>query len=98
MNFVFQVCKEYQRILKPCASLILFFGCLTSDWIAHELKRRKQFNFWLLLPHLRETGFRSYYELGVWLALLHKQMLRRKESLLLQELKLDGPLRAFPGE
>jgi DNA modification methylase len=30
LNFVFQVCNEYQRILKPNASMVLFFSYRTS--------------------------------------------------------------------
>jgi DNA modification methylase len=40
LDFVFQVCKEYQRILKPNASMVLFFSYRYAGWIAYELERQ----------------------------------------------------------
>ncbi len=74
-NFVFQVCAEYKRILKPNASLVLFFDYHTGGWLAHELERRRVFQFKnpILLHkenpvhHCKQNGFRSCFEWGVWL-------------------------------
>ena len=67
--------NEYQRILKPNGSLVLFFSYRYSGWIAFELERRGQFTFRNSiifnktnpLNHFRKTGFRSCHEVGVWL-------------------------------
>jgi len=75
LEFVFKVCQEYQRILKPNASMILFFSYRYSGWIAYELERRWLFTYRTPvifnktnpLPHFRENGFRSCHEVGVWL-------------------------------
>ena len=75
LDFVFEVCKEYKRILKPKASLVLFFGYCHAGWIAYELEKRGLFSFRVPIifskvnpmPHIRENGFRSCYEIGVWL-------------------------------
>lgn len=40
LNFVFAVCQEYQRILKPNGSLVLFFGYKLAGWIGYELQKR----------------------------------------------------------
>jgi DNA modification methylase len=40
LDFVFQVCKEYRRILKPNASMALFFSYRYAGWIAYELERQ----------------------------------------------------------
>lgn len=74
-NFVFEVCKEYKRVLKPNASLILFFSYRYSGWIAYELERRWIFTFRNPIvfnkvnpqPHYRKNGFRSCHEVWVWL-------------------------------
>ena len=74
LNFVFEICQEYQRILKPRASLVLFFSYRMAGRIAYELERRNMFTFrnpiifnkTNPLPHFRKTGFRSCYEIGVW--------------------------------
>ena len=75
LEFVFQVCKDYQRILKPNASMVLFFSYRTSWWIAYELERRGMFTYRNPiifnkinpLPHFKKNGFRSCHEFGVWL-------------------------------
>lgn len=75
LDFVFEVCDEYKRILKPNASLVLFFGYRQAGWIAYELERRGLFTFRNPIifnktnpqPSLRKTGFRSCIEQGVWL-------------------------------
>lgn len=75
LSFVFEVCKEYQRILKPNASMVLFFSYRTSGWIAYELQRRGMFSFRSPIifnktnpmPHIRKNGFRSCHEGAVWL-------------------------------
>ena len=75
LNFVFAVCKEYQRILKPNASMVLFFSYRTSGWIAYELERRGMFSFRSPIifnktnpmPHIKKNGFRSCHEGAVWL-------------------------------
>ena len=45
LDFVFSVCEEYKRILKPNWSLVLFFSYQYSWWIGYELKRRGLFSF-----------------------------------------------------
>lgn len=75
MDFVFEVCNEYQRILKPNASLVLFFSYRYAGWIAYELQRRGLFTFRNPIifnktnpqPQYRKNGFRSCHEVGVWL-------------------------------
>ena len=75
LNFVFSVCREYQRILKPNASMVLFFGYRYAGWIGYELERRSLFTFRCPLIfhktnpqlHYRQTGFRSCMETGLWL-------------------------------
>lgn len=75
IDFVFEVCKEYQRVLKPNASLVLFFSYRYAGWLAYEMQRRGLFTFRqpIILnktnPQLkyRKNGFRSCYEEGVWL-------------------------------
>lgn len=75
IEFVFVVCKEYQRILKPNASMVLFFSYRYSWWLAYEMKRRGMFTFRNPIifnktnPQLSYTqcGFRSCHEVGVWL-------------------------------
>ena len=72
---MFNVCAEYRRILKPDASMVLFFGYRHGGWIAHELERRGLFTFrmpliWVKdnpMPAVRKTTFRSCYEMGLWL-------------------------------
>lgn len=74
-DFVFKVCQEYQRILKPNASLVLFFGYRYAGWLSYEFERRGMFSFRhpiifnKLNPqrHYNEQGFRSCHEFGVWL-------------------------------
>ena len=75
LDFVFAVCGEYRRILKPGASLVLFFGYRHAGWIGHELQRRGLFTFRMPLiwvkdnpqPSFKKTSFRSAYEMGLWL-------------------------------
>ena len=74
-EFVFNVCDQYRRILKPNASMVLFFGYRHAGWIAHELQRRGLFTFrmpliWVKdnpMPSVKKTTFRSAYEMGLWL-------------------------------
>ena len=40
LDFVFDVCQEYQRILKPNGNLVLFFGYRFAGWIGYELQKR----------------------------------------------------------
>ncbi len=75
LEFVFKVCREYKRILKPNASMVLFFSYRYSWWISYELERRWLFTFRNPIIfnktnpqlHYRENGFRSCHEVGVWL-------------------------------
>lgn len=75
LDFVFKVCTEYRRILKPNTSMVLFFGYRHAGWIAHELQRRGLFTFRMPLiwvkdnpqPSYKKTSFRSGYEMGLWL-------------------------------
>jgi DNA modification methylase len=75
IEFVFKICKEYQRILKPNGNMILFFSYHYSWWLAYELEKRGLFTYRMPiifnkmnpLPHFRENGFRSCHEVGVWL-------------------------------
>lgn len=75
LDFVFQVCNEYKRILKPRASMVLFFGYRQAGWVAYELERRWLFTFRSPVvlnktnpqPQFRKTGFRSCMEMWVWL-------------------------------
>lgn len=74
IEFVFAVCREYQRILKPNASLVLFFSYRYAGWLAYEMERKGMFTFRhpiifnKLNPkkHYTEQGFRSCHEFGVW--------------------------------
>lgn len=75
LEFIFEVCQEYKRILKPNGSLVLFFGYKYAWWIAYELQRmglftyRQPIIFEKLnpLPQIKKNGFRSCFEMGVWL-------------------------------
>lgn len=75
LSFVFSVCKEYRRILKPNGSLVLFFSYRYSGWIGYELERRGLFSLRVPLifqkenplPSFKENWFRSCYEIGLWL-------------------------------
>lgn len=75
LNFVFDVCREYKRILKPNGSLVLFFSYQYAGWIGYELKKRGLFSFRVPiifeklnpLPQIRKNSFRSCYEMGLWL-------------------------------
>ena len=75
LDFVFQVCEEYKRILKPNGSMVLFFSYRYSGWIAYELEKRGLFTFRNPIIfnktnpqfHYRKNGFRSCHEVGVWL-------------------------------
>jgi modification methylase len=75
LKFVFDVCREYKRILKPNASMILFFSYRYSWWIGYELERMGLFTFRVPivlskmnpLPSFKQNGFRSCYEIGLWL-------------------------------
>lgn len=74
-DFVFRVCEEYKRILKPNGSMVLFFSYRYAGWIAYELERRGLFTFRIPLifnktnaqPQYRKNGFRPCFEMGVWL-------------------------------
>lgn len=75
LNFVFKVCKEYKRILKPNWSLVLFFNYRFAWWIAYELEIMGLFSFRMPLilskinplPSFKKINFRSCYEMWVWL-------------------------------
>ena len=75
IDFVFEVCNEYKRILKPNASMVLFFGYQYSWWLAYEMQRRWLFSFRTPIIfnktnpqlHYRKTWFRSCIETWVWL-------------------------------
>jgi len=75
IEFVFKVCDEYKRILKPNASMVLFFSYRYSGWIAYELERRGLFTFRNPIifnktnpqMHYKKNGFRSCHESSVWL-------------------------------
>ncbi|MGV6851626.1 MAG: DNA methyltransferase [bacterium] len=75
LDFVFQVCHEYQRILKPNGSMVLFFSYRYSGWIAFELEKRGLFTFRNPIifnkvnpqRQYKSNGFRSCHEVGVWL-------------------------------
>ena len=75
LEFVFKVCDEYKRILKPNASLVLFFSYRYSGWISYELEKRGLFTFRNPIIfnktnpqlHYKKNGFRSCHEVGVWL-------------------------------
>jgi len=71
LDFVFDVCREYKRILKPNGSLVLFFSYQYAGWIGYELKKRGIFSLRVPiifektnpLPQIRKNGFRSCYEM-----------------------------------
>lgn len=75
LNFVFAVCQEYQRILKPNGSLVLFFGYKLAGRIGYELQKRGLFTFRMPiifekvnpLPQIKKNGFRNCYEMWLWL-------------------------------
>jgi len=75
LDFVFEVCKEYKRILKPNWSLVLFFNYRFAWWIAYDLEIMKLFSFRMPLilsktnplPSFKKINFRSCYEMWVWL-------------------------------
>lgn len=75
INFVFQVCEEYKRVLKPNGSLVLFFSYRYAWWLAYEMQRRWLFSFRNPIifnktnPQIsyRKNGFRSCHEFWVWL-------------------------------
>ena len=72
-EFVFKVCDEYKRILKPNASMVLFFSYRYSGWIGYELEKRWLFSLRVPLifqkmnplPSFKQNGFRSCYEVGL---------------------------------
>jgi len=74
-DFVFNVCEEYRRVLKPNWSLVLFFSYRYSGWISYELERLGMFTYRNPIIfnktnpqiHYKENGFRSCHELWVWL-------------------------------
>ena len=74
LAFVFEICKEYQRILKPNGSLVLFFSYRYAGWIGYELERQGLFTFRMPLifskqnplPSFKKNSFRSGFEFGVW--------------------------------
>lgn len=75
IEFVFEVCKEYKRVLKPDASLVLFFSYRYAWRLAYEMQRRWLFTFRNPIifnktnPQVqyRKNGFRSCHEFWVWL-------------------------------
>ena len=75
LDFVFAVCQEYQRILKPNGSLVLFFSYRFFGRIGYELQKRGLFTFRMPiifekvnpLPQIKKNGFRSCCESGLWL-------------------------------
>ena len=75
LKFVFDICKEYKRILKPRWSLVLFFSYRSGGWRGYELERMWLFTFRVPLilsklnplPSFKENNFRSCYEIGLWL-------------------------------
>lgn len=75
LKFVFDICKEYKRILKPRWSLVLFFSYRYAGWIGYELERMWLFSFRVPLilskqnplPSFKQNNFRSCYEIGLWL-------------------------------
>ena len=75
LDFVFNVCKEYKRILKPNASMVLFFSYRFAWWIAYELERLGMFTYRNPIifnktnPQInyKKNWFRSCHEFGVWL-------------------------------
>ena len=75
LEWVFLICAEFKRILKPNASAVLFFSYRFWGWIGYELERKKRFSFRMPilfqktnpLPSFKKTNFRSCYEFAVWL-------------------------------
>ena len=75
VEFVFQVCNEYKRILKPNASMVLFFSYHYAGWLAYELEKRGLFTYRNPIifnktnpqKQYRGNGFRSCHEVWVWL-------------------------------
>jgi len=75
LKFVFDVCNEYKRILKPKGSLVLFFSYCYAGWIGYELERQGMFSFKMPLifqklnplPSFKKINFRSSYEMWIWL-------------------------------
>lgn len=75
IEFVFEVCNEYKRVLKPNASLILFFSYRYAWRLAYEMQKRWLFTFRNPIifnktnPQMqyRKNGFRSCHEFWVWL-------------------------------
>ncbi len=75
LKFVFDVCTAYKRILKPNASMVLFFSYRYAWWIGYQLERMGLFTFRVPiilskmnpLPSFKENGFRSCYEIWLWL-------------------------------
>lgn len=73
LEFVFKVCDQYKRILKPNGSMILFFSYRYAGRIGYELQKRGLFTFRVPiifekinpLPQIRKTSFRSCYEIGI---------------------------------
>lgn len=74
-NFVFKVCTEYKRILKPNASLLLFFSYYTGGYLAHQMDKLDLFTFKAPiilakenpLEKFYENGFRPCFEWACWL-------------------------------
>lgn len=79
LHWVFKVCKEYKRILKPNASLVLFFSYRYAGRIGYELERRWLFTMRTPIifsksnpqPQYKKTGFRSCYE--IWIRLVNDE-------------------------
>ncbi len=76
LEFVFQVCAEYRRLLKPNASAVLFLSYYKGGWIAYELERRGLFRFRspIVFPkrNLKEVNLQrklqAAFEYAVWLS------------------------------
>lgn len=106
LRFVFDVCKEYQRILKPNGSLVLFFGYRYAGWIAYELQKMGLFTFRSPIifnkinpqPQYRKNGFRSCHELGVWLVNDGWKFARPKTFNFLSQSKMKNVLNYKIGE
>lgn len=100
LDFVFQVCNEYQRILKPNASMVLFFGYRYAGWIAFELEKRGLFTFRTPIVfnktnpmlHITKKWFRSCFEQGMWLVNDEGKFSRPKTFNFLGQAKMKNVL------
>jgi len=86
LKFVFDVCTEYKRILKPNSSAVLFFSYQYAGWIWYELQRQGLFCFRQPiifeksnpLPKYKKDSFRSCYEIWIWLINSEKEYAKPK--------------------